>query len=362
MFVPVTPDKIIAFSNDLDRHCLTHTGFFNIDLLLLFEKHFLYHDLSMTVYTDEYKFCGGVAINNAQSLQDYYIKNKVYEYDLYARMITEKSKSTSGIKSLILDSRKALPESDYKSDKYREFLRIFGYSWTATMVFGNYRFSIHKKEDDVFTEDEIDFLNQIHTLLISRVALFEHVAARRSISDYQREIMDQCNTGYVILNQNWNSLCYNDTAYKYLANVTGLNNMVSSVKTILAILGVNSSSFAQKDKITRTHGDKLFVISKHMEKQEFDFYVTKYTMIILNRHGETVENSVSKELFRKKYSISQKEQNVIDMLAKGLTYAQTAEKLYISINTVRSHIKSIYAKAGVNNLRSLLALYKDIEG
>ena len=76
---------------------------------------------------------------------------------------------------------------------------------------------------------------------------------------------------------------------------------------------------------------------------------------------ERLRQARSRELFRKKYSISPKEQAIIDLLASGMTYAQAAEHLFISINTVRSHVKSIYSKAGVKNLRSLLSLYKTIE-
>ena len=128
-----------------------------------------------------------------------------------------------------------------------------------------------------------------------------------------------------------------------------------------AILNFDSSVFSRQDSISRLYKDKLFVLRKHLEKQAFDFYIKKYTLIITHAGESSSVNELSRELFRKKYSISQKEQSIIDLLAAGMTYAQAAEQLFISINTVRSHVKNIYSKAGVNNLRSLLSLYKTVE-
>jgi LuxR family maltose regulon positive regulatory protein len=36
-------------------------------------------------------------------------------------------------------------------------------------------------------------------------------------------------------------------------------------------------------------------------------------------------------------------------MAKGLKYREIAARLYISLNTVRFHIKAIYGKLDVNN-------------
>ena len=36
-------------------------------------------------------------------------------------------------------------------------------------------------------------------------------------------------------------------------------------------------------------------------------------------------------------------------MAEGLKYKEIAERLFISLNTVRSHVKAVYGKLGVDN-------------
>ncbi len=46
--------------------------------------------------------------------------------------------------------------------------------------------------------------------------------------------------------------------------------------------------------------------------------------------------------------LSARETEVLRLLAEGLTYAEIAERLVVSLNTVRFHVKEIYGKLGVN--------------
>jgi NarL family two-component system response regulator LiaR len=49
------------------------------------------------------------------------------------------------------------------------------------------------------------------------------------------------------------------------------------------------------------------------------------------------------------YGLSEREQEVLKLMSSGLLYKEIADKLFISDNTVKNHIKSIYKKLHVQN-------------
>lgn len=60
----------------------------------------------------------------------------------------------------------------------------------------------------------------------------------------------------------------------------------------------------------------------------------------------------------KEYGLSLREEEVLRLLAAGCSNQEIAKQLYISPNTVKTHIKNIYAKMGVNNRLQLFSLLK----
>lgn len=59
---------------------------------------------------------------------------------------------------------------------------------------------------------------------------------------------------------------------------------------------------------------------------------------------------------RKKFCLSQRELDVVSLIAKGLTNKEIGEKLFISEYTVENHLRSIYRKMDVNNRTSVAHL------
>lgn len=57
---------------------------------------------------------------------------------------------------------------------------------------------------------------------------------------------------------------------------------------------------------------------------------------------ETEKNSELEKL-------SQREQEIVQLLSKGLRYKEIADKLFVSTETVRTHIRNIYQKLQVNS-------------
>lgn len=47
--------------------------------------------------------------------------------------------------------------------------------------------------------------------------------------------------------------------------------------------------------------------------------------------------------------LSQREKEILDLLSKGLRYKEIADKLFLSTETVRTHIRNIYEKLQVNS-------------
>lgn len=56
----------------------------------------------------------------------------------------------------------------------------------------------------------------------------------------------------------------------------------------------------------------------------------------------------------RKYGLSLREREIVDLLARGYSAPSAGEKLFISTNTVKTHIKHIYEKLGIHKRQDLL--------
>lgn len=58
-----------------------------------------------------------------------------------------------------------------------------------------------------------------------------------------------------------------------------------------------------------------------------------------------------------RYELTGREQEIVVLLLKGMTYKMIAAKLYLSENTIKSHIKNIYSKLNVKSKSELVNLF-----
>jgi DNA-binding NarL/FixJ family response regulator len=56
-----------------------------------------------------------------------------------------------------------------------------------------------------------------------------------------------------------------------------------------------------------------------------------------------------------------READILSLLAAGLTNADIAEQLYLSVRTVESHVSSLLAKLGARNRTDLAARHLELQ-
>lgn len=61
----------------------------------------------------------------------------------------------------------------------------------------------------------------------------------------------------------------------------------------------------------------------------------------------------------KKYGISQREKEIIELVCQGIDNSQISKKLFISLSTVKKHIYNIYQKTGVKRREDLIELIRE---
>jgi DNA-binding NarL/FixJ family response regulator len=59
-------------------------------------------------------------------------------------------------------------------------------------------------------------------------------------------------------------------------------------------------------------------------------------------------------------ALSPRERDVLHELARGATYADIAAHLYVSENTVKTHVSSLYGKLGVSRRSEALAVARKV--
>ena len=62
-----------------------------------------------------------------------------------------------------------------------------------------------------------------------------------------------------------------------------------------------------------------------------------------------------------KYELTVREVEVSKLVAQGLSNKTISEKLFVSVNTVKSHMQRIYNKLNISTRYQLMSIMKDIK-
>jgi DNA-binding CsgD family transcriptional regulator len=95
------------------------------------------------------------------------------------------------------------------------------------------------------------------------------------------------------------------------------------------------------------------IVTKETEIRKME----KQISTVIRRKGDEIFLTFEKKCIE--YKISPREKDVVKYLIKGLQIKEIAAKLFLSIHTVRNHIRHIYEKCKVQSQVELLNLFKE---
>lgn len=124
-------------------------------------------------------------------------------------------------------------------------------------------------------------------------------------------------------------------------------------KTVASVVGKVETTFRVMPGI-------IPVTRYHLYVADFKFSINREIYHCIKSHGvyevfysrnaHAFLNAVSEHVSRPEHDLlTQREQQILRLIAAGLSNDEIAQELYISINTVKTHIKQIYRKLDVRN-------------
>jgi DNA-binding NarL/FixJ family response regulator len=100
---------------------------------------------------------------------------------------------------------------------------------------------------------------------------------------------------------------------------------------------------------------KIMSLKQHKMREEMNQYLSEISFL----SEELEKNQIAQENIFTKFNLTTRESEILDSIADGKSNKEIAEELFISINTVKFHVKKIYEKLEVSNSREASKIIQD---
>ncbi|MGL6200508.1 MAG: helix-turn-helix transcriptional regulator [Lachnospiraceae bacterium] len=335
------------FVHDLDRLCENEKSFMGEALLYLIGEVFGYNTATLSYYNPSgfvnVVSTGRLSTEAKVNYLDYFQKIDPYAPRIRKAYAQDPSMTTLRSSSLF----------ETESNDYYIFLRRYGVWWTLSMPINGYTLSVYKLEgEDDFSFHEQEALQLLTTTIRSKYITQQEVNAQKASSSAQSALLDSLNVGMLCFDSNMRVRCCNQTAHDYLRRASNNESVQLGTEWLFSLINQQGTRYAGIHARCSLHymNHQVTLEKINSKNNESSYYAI--TIYPEGRHAAIQDTLVSE------YNLTERELEVARMLATGKSYQQVANALYISINTVRTHIKNIYKKTGITNQRTLVNLIR----
>lgn len=173
-------------------------------------------------------------------------------------------------------------------------------------------------------------------------------------------LLDKSRFQMIILDDNLQIIYHNQSAtqlHDYVRDSTNPNELKRELAVLIKRTPA-ASSLNRQNVLTALDfydeaGDQIYLRSIQSQVKKHAQPTVFHILMVLDE--EHAHLSLNAELVAT-YGLTEKEQRVLVSLIHGNTIRQISEKVFISENTVKSHLKSIYNKTGTNSQSAVISL------
>jgi DNA-binding NarL/FixJ family response regulator len=145
---------------------------------------------------------------------------------------------------------------------------------------------------------------------------------------------------------------YSDIPFIFLASTSEKEEKLRSLK--MGVIDYICKPFVMEEVEAKIYAIlRNRIITKEIEKEKMENQISK----VIRKRDDDKFLSFEKKCAQHK--ISPREKDIVKYLINGLEIKEIAHKLFLSVHTVRNHIRHIYIKCKVQNRVELLNLFRE---
>jgi len=353
--ISVDTKTFVDFSNALDSHFYSGSNsFFDNHLLELIETYFGFTHTAISIYDNNLKFSYAIGPDNMYNLLEYYMKY-FYKIDPFSKFIREQCDFMSPSRPLLYKS------TDVSKNYYNNYLSTANLGCGVSMPFKNYRVNIFKSHAlGDFTEEELEVIEYISSMLRNRYNCYTDYSSAILSCKAKNYQLDAKGIGHFTLDENNNIIDYNESAAMFFSKIMKTNNIVFAVNELIGRMNSDQKDNKACSYITYENykiGTRIHYFSDNANFLHSITSVTITDMFDGNTcftHANELNSEHVNHFLFERYKLTARETEILLKFIDGMTNKSISEELLISLHTVRTHIKNIYRKFGVDNQRALI--------
>lgn len=277
----------------------------------------------------------------------------------------------------VVAAEEVFPPGEFLRSEYGQYLAELGipYQMVLNLTFKNVRLGVisiyHSLRDGPFTSEDKEILSQASRFIAQHYLLAMGKNQRSMTTNLFNSCYKKLDFGVIMVDHNFTVLNANPAAEQYASAICQAMTYKQRVQK-----GIPSSQQSDIQTVLRCYNNNLFYsgrpLSVAVGGSTYDFHVNSFVSSTQNLSRveivylvfvlKTDTQSLPHHDSQVRLSLTEREWEIADLIAKGLTNNQIAEQTSISIHTVKSHILNIYKKANVGNRTSLLRVLGGKDG